>query len=177
MQNPSNYFPEEITRTQPAEAFPPMEELPRKPKPPQNTAQQQSPASNETPPQTQPPPPTDVMANSTTGREEADTIKFAIAKLNDYLRWFLLVLEVTLLIEFFLMLIGAAQDNPFAGFMYALTVIPLYPFNNIVHNTELGNGGAVIDWSILIAMAVYFLVFYALRLFLRILISGPEEPE
>jgi hypothetical protein len=60
--------------------------------------------------------------------------------------------------------------------MYALTAIPLFPFKDIVPNTKLGTSGAAIDWSILIAMAVYFLVFYALRRFLHILISSPEEP-
>ena len=108
--------------------------------------------------------------------EETLTIRFALRRLNNYLLWFLMVLEVTLLIEFLLMLIGVPQNNLFAGFMYALAVIPLYPFSGIVPSTMLGNGGAVIEWSTLIAMAVYFLVFYALRRFLNILITGPEEP-
>jgi hypothetical protein len=174
MYNPSNPFPEEMIRTQPSEADPPMEELPLKPPPPQYAAQSQPP--NALPTQPQQPAPVEVGESPITGREEALTIKFAIGKLNDYLLWFLMVLEVVLLIEFFLMLIGAAQNNLFAGFMYALTVIPLYPFNGIVPSTKLGNSGAVIEWSTLIAMAVYFLVFYALRRFLTILISGPEEP-
>jgi len=176
MYNPSNPFPEEMIRTQPSEAYPPMEELPLKPSPPQYAVQPppQAPNAMSTqPPQAQP---AEVGESTITGREEALTIKFAIGKLNDYLLWFLMVLEVTLLVEFFLMLIGAAQNNLFAGFMYALTVIPLYPFTGIVPSTKLGNSGAVIEWSTLIAMAVYFLVFYALRRFLSILISGPEEP-
>jgi YGGT family len=171
MHNPGNPFPEEMIRTQPSDAYPPMEELPLKPPPPQYAVQ--PPAPNAMPVQ---PAPVEVGESPVTGREEALTIKFAIGKLNDYLLWFLMVLEVVLLIEFFLMLIGAAQNNLFAGFMYALTVIPLYPFNGIVPSTKLGNSGAVIEWSTLIAMAVYFLVFYALRRFLTILISGPEEP-
>jgi hypothetical protein len=172
MYNPGNPFPEEMIRTQPSEAYPPMEELPLKPPPPQY------PVQTPPPPATQPQQaePLEVGESSITGREDALTIKFAIGKLNDYLLWFLMVLEVTLLIEFFLMLIGAAQNNLFAGFMYALTVIPLYPFNGIVPSTMLGSSGAEIEWSTLIAMAVYFLVFYALRRFLSILISGPEEP-
>ena len=170
MYNPGNPFPEEMIRTQPSEAYPPMEELPRKP-PPQSPTVQPPPAT-----QPQQAEPLEVGESPVTGREEALTIKFAIGKLNDYLLWFLMVLEVTLLIEFFLMLIGAAQNNLFAGFMYALTVIPLYPFNGIVPSTKLGSSGAAIEWSTLIAMAVYFLVFYALRRFLSILISGPEEP-
>ncbi len=170
MYNPGNPFPEEMIRTQPSEGYPPMEELPLKPPP------AQPPPANETVTQPQQPGPLEVGESPVTGREEALTIKFAIGKLNDYLLWFLMVLEVTLLIEFFLMLIGAAQNNLFAGFMYALTVIPLFPFNGIVPSTKLGTGGAAIEWSTLIAMAVYALVFYALRRFLHILISGPEEP-
>src|SRR6266480_841756 len=161
MYNPGNPFPEKMISTQPSEALPPMEELPLKPPPATQTQQAASLEVGESP---------------ITGREEALTIKFAIGKLNDYLLWFLMVLEVTLLIEFFLMLIGAQPNNLFAGFMYALTVIPLYPFNGIVPSTKLGSSGAEIEWSTLIAMAVYFLVFYALRRFLSILISGPEEP-
>ena len=170
MYNPGNPFPEEMIRTQSSEAYPPMEELPRKP-PPQSPTVQPPPAT-----QPQQAEPLEVGESPVTGREEALTIKFAIGKLNDYLLWFLMVLEVTLLIEFFLMLIGAQPNNLFAGFMYALTVIPLYPFNGIVPSTKLGSSGAEIEWSTLIAMAVYFLVFYALRRFLSILISGPEEP-
>ena len=175
MYNPGNPFPEEMIRTQPSEAYPPMEELPLKPPPPQYSVQ--PPPPNEMATQTQQAGPIEVGESPVTGREEALTIKFAIGKLNDYLLWFLMVLEVTLLIEFFLMLIGAAQNNLFAGFMYALTVIPLYPFNGIVPSTKLGSSGAAIEWSTLIAMAVYFLVFYALRRFLTILISGPEDLE
>jgi len=176
MYNPSNPFPGEMSSTTPAEAYPPMEELPLKPPPPQYAVQPPPQVPNEMPAQNQEASPAETGENAITGREEALTLKFAIGKLNDYLLWFLMVLEVVLLIEFFLKLIGAAPSNLFAGFMYALTVIPLYPFTGIVPSTKLGNGGAVIEWSTLIAMAVYFLVFYALRRFLTILISGPEEP-
>ena len=175
MYNPSNPFPEEMITTQPTEAYPPMEELPLKP-PPQYAVQPPSPAPDGSSTQVQQATPMEVGESPVTGREEAMTIKYAIGKLNDYLLWFLMVLEVTLLVEFFLKLIGAAQNNIFAGFMYALTVIPLYPFDGIVPSTKLGSSGAVIEWSTLIAMAVYFLVFYALRRFLSILISGPEDP-
>jgi hypothetical protein len=173
MYNPSNPFPDEMIGAQPAEAYPTMEALPLK-SPPQHYPVQPPPPSENTTQPSQPGP--EIVESAQTGQEEALTIRFAIGKLNDYLLWFLMVLEVVLLIQFFLMLIGASQNNLFTGFMYALTVIPLYPFNGIVPNTKLGTGGAAIDWSTLIAMAVYFLVFYALRRFLHILISSPEEP-
>ncbi len=146
-----------------AEGYPSMEELPLKP-PPQYSIQ--------------PPPPELIEAaeSPVTGREEAETIRFAIGKLNDYLLWFLMLLEVILLIEFFLTLIGANPNNLFAGFMSALTFIPLYPFNGIVTSTKLESSGLVNEWSTLIAMVVYFLAFYVLRRFLYILISSPEEP-
>src|SRR6516165_3591014 len=153
MYNPGNPFPEEMIRTQPSEAYPPMEELPLKPPAPQFAVQ--PPPAPGVAAQPQQVEPIEVGESPITGREEALTIKFAIGKLNDYLLWFLMVLEVVLLLEFFLMLIGAAQNNLFAGFMYALTVIPLYPFNGIVPSTHLGNSTAVIEWSTLIAMAVY----------------------
>lgn len=173
MYNPSNPFPDEMVRSQPADAQPTMEALPLKP-PPQQYPVQSPPAGENVAHPVQSAP--EVVESAQTGQEEALTLRFAIGKLNDYLLWFLMVLEVTLLIQFFLMLIGAAPGNLFAGFMYALTTIPLFPFNGIVPNTRLGTGGAAIEWSTLIAMAVYFLVFYALRRFLHILISSPEEP-
>jgi hypothetical protein len=176
MYNPSNPFPDELIRPQPqpTEAYPPMEGLP--PKPPPSQPPVQAPPANESVAQPAQPGPLEVVESPVTGQEEALTIKFAIGKLNDYLLWFLFVLEVTLLMQFFLVLIGAAPNNMFTGFIYALTIIPLFPFNGIVPNTKLGTGGAAIEWSTLIAMVVYFVVFYALRRFLHILISNPEEP-
>ena len=143
--------PDETIRTQPTEAYPVMEELPRKPPLPQYAVQPPAPEPNEPPTQLQQAEPLEGAESPIIGREGALAWIFAIRKLNAYLLWFLMVLEVTLLIEFFLMLIGAAQNNLFASFMYALTVIPLYPFNNIVPPTKLG-ANAVIEWSTLIAM-------------------------
>ena len=107
---------------------------------------------------------------------ESVDARFVIGKLNDYLLWFLMVLEGTLLIKFLLILFGAASNAFFAGFMSALTLVPLFPFSGIVPNTNLGTGGAAIAWSTLIAMAVYVLVFYAIRRFLHNLLSSPKEP-
>jgi YGGT family len=171
--------PDETIGTQPTEAYPVMEELPRKPLPHQYAVQPPPPPPepNEPPAQPQPAEPLEGSESPIIGRERTLQLIFGIRKLNAFLLWFLMVLEVTLLIEFFLMLIGAAQNNLFASFMYALTVIPLYPFNGIVPPTKLGASGAVIEWSTLIAMAVYFLFFYALRRFLSIIVSDTDESE
>jgi hypothetical protein len=106
-------------------------------------------------------------------REEARTVKFAIGKLNDFLQWFIVVLEITLLLRFLFKLIGANPDNIFAAFLYALTDIVLYPFSNLVGAPSLHQNQAF-EWSTLIAMLIYWLVFFAIRKFLSILISEPE---
>jgi hypothetical protein len=173
MNNPSNPFPDEKVSAQPAEGYPTMDPLPLKPVPQQYPVQSPPASENIVQPAQ---PGSESVESAQIGQEEALTIRLAIGKLNDYLQWFLLVLELALLMEFFLMLIGASTNNPFTGFTYALTVIPLYPFNGIVPSTKLGTGGASIEWSTLIAMAVYFVVFYAVRRFLHIVITSPEEP-
>ena len=165
----NNLFPDETIGSQPTEPTPLMEELPRRPPPPQQPGSTPPVAENLTQA-------SETAESPVTRQEEALTIKFAIGKLNDYLYWFLTVLEVTLLLRFILKLIGADPTNLFAGFLYALTDILLYPFLGIVKSPSIHPPNQSFEFSTLIGMTVYFLVFYALRRFLRILISGPEEP-
>jgi hypothetical protein len=113
--------------------------------------------------------------NAETRLEEARTVKYAIGKLNDFLQWFMAVLEITLAIRFLLKLIGADPNNMFAGFCYALTEIILLPFVQIVKDPSL-HTNQYFEISTLIGMGIYYLLFWAVRRFLRILISGPEEP-
>jgi len=165
----NNLFPDETIGSQPTEPTPLMEELPRRPPPPQQPGSTPPVAENLTQA-------SETAESPVTRQEEALTIKFAIGKINDYLYWFLTVLEVTLLLRFILKLIGADPTNLFAGFLYALTDILLYPFLGIVKSPSIHPPNQSFEFSTLIGMTVYFLVFYALRRFLRILISGPEEP-
>ena len=166
----NNLFPDETIGSQPTEPVPPMEELPPRPLPPQQPGYTPSPAAEN------PVPASEAAESPVTRQEEALTVRFAIGKLNDYLRWFLTVLEVTLLLRFILKLIGADPTNLFAGFLYALTDILLYPFLGIVKSPSIHPPNQSFEFSTLIGMIVYFLVFYALVRFLGILISAPEEP-
>lgn len=154
----TNPYPNEPTHIQPTEMLMkrgPMEDLPLKPVPPQGT-----PATD-----------TDLDLDSAEARqEEARTIRYAIGKLNDFLQWFVVVLEITLVIRFFLRLIAADPHNLFAGITYGLTDILLFPFAGIVRTTS------VFEWSTLIAIIIYWVIFWAIRRFLLILISSPEEP-
>lgn len=127
----------------------------------------------------QPPPAPEVnpdVENAEIRQEEARTVRYAIGKLNDFLQWFITVLAVTLTIRFLLMLIGADPANLFTGFLYALTEIILFPFKNIVHPSVIRAPYQQFEWSTIIAIGIYWLIFWAIRRFLRILISSPEEP-
>ncbi|GCE48294.1 YGGT family protein [Thermosporothrix hazakensis] len=127
------------------------------------------------PPQQQPPPAGDPAPEIDLERqEEARTVKYAIGKLIDFLQWFTTVLEVALVLRFLLKLIGASSGNLFAGFLYSLTDIILFPFRSIVPSPSIRQDQAF-EWSTLIAMLIYFLIFWAIRRFLQILISSPEE--
>jgi hypothetical protein len=104
-------------------------------------------------------------------------LKYGVAKFMDYLQWVLFALEMLFLLRFVLKLVGADPTNQFAQALYNFTGFFLAPFQGIVPNTMLGTKGiAVIEWSTLIGMAVYALVFYLVRLLLHITISRPEEP-
>lgn len=108
-------------------------------------------------------------------QEEAQTVRYAISKMNDFLQWFMIVLQVTLGIRFLLRLIGADPGNLFAGFLFALTDIVLFPFRDIVKIPPF-RANQVFELYTLIAMVIYALLFWAVRRFLRILVSSPEEP-
>lgn len=160
----TNPYPDEPkpTHNQPTEMLSKMEDLPLK----QVSSQTPTLLTTDTDPD---------VESAEARQEEARTIRYAIGKLNDFLQWFTVVLEVTLIIRFFLKLIGADPHNLFAGFIYALTDILLFPFIGIVHSPQ-PRGDQALEWSTLIAMIVYWLLFWAIQRFLLILISSPEEP-
>ena len=164
----TNPYPDEpkLTHNQPTEMLSKMEDLPLK----QVSSQTPTLLTTDTDPD---------VESAETRQEEARTIRYAIGKVNDFLQWFTVVLEITLIIRFFLKLIGANPVNPFAGLIYALTDILLFPFESnggIVQSPKPQGDQVVLEWSTLIAMIVYWLIFWAIRRFLLILISSPEEP-
>jgi uncharacterized protein YggT (Ycf19 family) len=159
-----NPYQDDPIGTQPTDPFGDMEELQRLP--------HNAPTVSDT--AVVPGEETEISAEA--AQAEARTIKYAIGKLNDYLLWFLMVLEIMLVVRFIFRLIGADPNNPFAGFLYALTQIIILPFYHIVPDPGGPNGPHVFEFSTLIAMAIYALVFYAIRRFLHILISSPEDP-
>lgn len=151
--------PDEPTHAQPTDVLPPrgriMGDLPPR-------VIQSTPPVNET---------AQEVESAETRQEEARTVRYAIGKLNDFLQWFVVVLEVTLAIRFFFKLINALPSNLFAGFLYSLTDIVLFPFQGIV-SSDIHNR---LEWQTIIAMIIYALIFWMIRRFMHILITGPEE--
>ena len=156
-----NPFPEDPTYRQPTEPNPP-------------TPQYQQEGQPIPPPYqyTTPPPPAQQYSTMSDGSSR----KYTIGKIIDFIRWIIVALELLFLVRFVLELIGADPSNIFAQFLYKFTDFFLYPFLGIVPNTYIGKNGAFIDWSTLVGMEVYGILYWILRLFLRTTVSRPEEP-
>lgn len=100
-------------------------------------------------------------------REGALTVQFAIGKLNEYLQWFLMVLEAMLALRFVLKMLGADPSSFFANLIFSITEVLLVPFQGTAPTISLHLNQAF-EFSTLFAAAIYFLLFYALKRFLRI---------
>ena len=180
-----NPYPEDTTHRQPTEPYPPTPQYQQEgqyaipPYPVQQGQYVPSPYQSQqaqpVPPPyqyTTPPPP----AQQSSTMSEARSRKYTIGKIIDFIRWIIVALELLFLLRFVLELIGADPNNVFAQFLYKFTGFFLYPFLGIVPNTYIGKNGAFIDWSTLVGMAVYGILYWILRLFLRTTVSRPEEP-
>jgi uncharacterized protein YggT (Ycf19 family) len=152
---------------QPTDPLSPMEDMPMR-RPARMPAQSPIP---ETPLQVD-----TEIENAEARQEEARTLRFAIGKLKEFIQWFVFVLEVMLAIRFVLKLIGADPSNVFAGFLFALTDIVLYPFMTIIPNPSVRPPYESIELTTLIGMGIYYLIFWAVKRFLDILISDPKDP-
>jgi uncharacterized protein YggT (Ycf19 family) len=167
-----NSYPNDPNNPQPTETNPPYQSQQEGQYVPPSYQGQQGqtvPAPYQYP--NQPPP---VQQN--TAMSEGASRRYVIGKIIDFIRWFIVALELLFLLRFVLELIGADPTNVFAQFLYNFTGFFLYPFLGIVPNTKIGTKGAFIDWSTLIGMAVYGILYWILRLFLRTTVSRPEEP-
>jgi len=65
-------------------------------------------------------------------------------------------IEVLIALRFVLLLLGANAETAFVSFVYDLSSIFMAPFNAVFETQT--TGGATIEWSALIALAVYALL-------------------
>ena len=70
------------------------------------------------------------------------------------------LLELVLGLRFFLRLAGANATNAFVSFIYHFADLFLAPFKNAFPKSIVE--GSVLEWSTLLAMAIYAVVGYAL---------------
>jgi uncharacterized protein YggT (Ycf19 family) len=75
------------------------------------------------------------------------------------------LLELLLLLRFFLKLFGANPNAIFTNFIYQVTYSFAYPFLSVFRSTPVQNG--VFEWNSLLGMLVYYLLaLVIIRLFL-----------
>ncbi|GAC1349389.1 MAG: hypothetical protein NVS4B7_15310 [Ktedonobacteraceae bacterium] len=162
----NNPYPNDPINTQSTDIIPPLPDLPPKP------VQQMHQPVPESAVYGEPMDEGEIIPQEPPGQ----TLAFVFGKVNDFLQWFAIVLEITLLLRFLFKLIGASPDNIFASFLYALTNVILLPFSNLVGNPSLHPNQAF-EWTTLIAMGIYALIFWLLRRLVRITITPPKPEE
>ena len=75
--------------------------------------------------------------------------------------WYIFyVLEALLAFRFVLKLLGANAGAGFTEFIYTLSSVPLAPFRFVFNNNSVG--GSIIEWSTLLAMAVYWALVWGI---------------
>jgi hypothetical protein len=84
------------------------------------------------------------------------------------------VIEVLIAIRFVLMLLGANAEAGFAKLIYGVSGVFMAPFSALFNTQEAG--GAVFEWSALVAIAVYALVAWGLVALIRA-VSPREHAE
>ena len=88
--------------------------------------------------------------------------------------WYLAYIIVgILLIRFGLRLLGANPLAPFAQFMYSVSDILLLPFRQIL--PAVREGRSVLEWATLVAMAVYWLLAWAVQKILLLALPVRER--
>lgn len=86
----------------------------------------------------------------------------------DQVIWYILaIIEIVLAFRFVLKLLGANSLNAFVSFIYSISAPLVYPFSTIFSTTVFGN--SVLEWSVLVAALVYFVIAYILSYLLEIL--------
>jgi uncharacterized protein YggT (Ycf19 family) len=84
---------------------------------------------------------------------------YRLVRLVDYIVYIIVSL---LLLRFVLKLFGANSATPFVDFIYSIAGFFLAPFQFIFANSAAPEPGSVIEWSVLVAIIVYWLIAVAI---------------
>jgi len=82
------------------------------------------------------------------------------------------IIEAVLIFRFVFELLGANQYSGFVQFIYTLSYPFAVPFQDIFHVSAVSY--SILDWSLLVAMAVYLVIGYLLNQILRVIF--PTQP-
>ncbi len=74
-------------------------------------------------------------------------------------------IEVFLAFRFLLRLFGANGEAGFVKFIYAVSDVFMAPFNAIFSTQQVA--GAIFEWSVLVAIAVYAVLSYGVLMLIR----------
>ena len=92
--------------------------------------------------------------------QEAYKTKKTIFRTYQVLWYILGTIEVLLVFRVLLKLVGANQASGFASFIYAISDPFAKPFFGVVPGSAAG--GSLLEWSTLIAMAVYWVIVWGI---------------
>ena len=88
------------------------------------------------------------------------------------LDFLLFIIEGFLLLRFIFQLAGANLVG-FVRFIYGISEIFMMPFRFIFPTSAAGE--VVIEWSVLVAMIIYALIFYAIRKGIEVVYTADKE--
>lgn len=101
----------------------------------------------------------DTIIEETTVRSSTDRSPYILVY--QTLDFILGVISAILMLRFVLLMAAANRSAGFVQFIYSVSDVLMAPFRFIFPVTS--SGGAVIDWSILVALVVYALAFAVLK--------------
>lgn len=92
--------------------------------------------------------------------------------------WYILgVIEILLTIRIALKMLGANVNSPFVSLIYIITDPLALPFSGIFR-ADISREGAILEWSTLVALAIYALIAFAIIQLLQLVKpTSPQEVE
>ena len=110
----------------------------------------------------------------TTQHEQNSEHRTTTFKVTQLIWLFPAILEAVIGLRFLFKLIGVNPGNPFAAFLYGLTDFFVAPFATLTGAPS--SGGMVFEFSTLIAMIVYALIFWGLERIVYVSFYRPRGP-
>jgi uncharacterized membrane protein len=105
-------------------------------------------------------------------RDVAAERRMGLFQINRVMWSILVFLEILLAFRFVLRMIAANPDSGFATLIYGITGVFVAPFNGLISTPT--SGGASLEVTTLIAMAVYALIFWGIAYVIRMITDRPR---